>query len=49
MNNVLQLDTPIPQIDVSTKLGQYLPQMPKLTIRKAINNVRNIFRRRGER
>jgi len=46
INNVLQLDTPIPQIDVSTKLGQYLPPMPKIKISKAINNVGVIFTRK---
>ena len=49
MNNVLQLDTPIPQIDVSTKLGQYLPTPGKMNLGKAISDVREIFRRNGER
>jgi lysophospholipase L1-like esterase len=45
INAVLQLDTPIPEIDVSLKLGQYLPSSPKMDIGKAISNVRKLFRR----
>jgi len=43
INGVLQLDTPIPPIDVSTKLGQYLPPMSKMKIGEAIKNARVIF------
>jgi lysophospholipase L1-like esterase len=46
INNILQLDTPIPEIDVSSKLGQYLPSSPKMGLGKAISNVRQIFRKR---
>jgi hypothetical protein len=48
MNNVLQLNTPIPQIDVSTKLGQYLSIPGKINLGKAISDVREIFRRNGD-
>jgi hypothetical protein len=49
INAVLQLDTPIPEIDVSTKLGQYVPAQPKMQLSKAINDVRLLFRRKDVR
>jgi lysophospholipase L1-like esterase len=44
INGVLQLDTPIPKIDVSTKLGQYIPGSSKMSLGKSISDVRKIFR-----
>ena len=49
INNVLQLDTPIPEVNVSSKLGQYLPAQPKMQLSKAINNVRVLFSRKNIR
>jgi lysophospholipase L1-like esterase len=46
MNGILQLDTPIPTIDVGTKLGQYVPGMAKATLGKSIRNVQKIFTKR---
>jgi lysophospholipase L1-like esterase len=46
INAVLQLDTPIPEVDVSSKLGQYLPTPGKMDLGKSISNVRQIFKRR---
>jgi lysophospholipase L1-like esterase len=45
INVFLELDTPIPEVDVSSKLGQYLPTSPKMDLGKPINNVRKLFRR----
>jgi lysophospholipase L1-like esterase len=43
MNAVLELETDIPTIDVSTKLGQYLPEPIPKTVTSAIKNVRSLF------
>ncbi len=43
INAILQLDTPIPEVDVSTKLGQYVPGLAKATLGKSIMNVKKIF------
>ena len=49
INTVLQLDPAIPEVDVSDKLGQYLPPMPKMTVSEAIKNVRTIFKQKDIR
>ena len=43
INTVLDLDQDIPRIDVSTKLGQYLPAPAKITVTRAINSASRIF------
>ncbi len=43
MNAVLELETDIPTIDVSTKLGQYSEEPMAKTVTAAIKNVRAIF------
>ncbi len=43
INEALSLDPPIPSVDVSEKLGQYVPAPPKLRVTKAVNNVKEIF------
>jgi lysophospholipase L1-like esterase len=48
INTVLQLDTPIPEVNVSSKLGQYFSP-GKMNLGKAITDVRELFRRNGER
>jgi len=49
INNILQLDPAIPEVDVSEKLGQYLPPMPKMKITEAINSVKEIFNHKNVR
>ncbi len=49
INAALQLETPIPEVNVSSKLGQYLPPSPKMEIGKVINNVRVLFSRKNVR
>ncbi len=43
INEALNLDPPIPSVDVSEKLGQYVPAPPKLRVTKAVINVKEIF------
>ena len=43
INYILQPDPAIPEVNVSEKLGQYLPPMPKMKIDEAINNVKVLF------
>jgi hypothetical protein len=43
INNILNLDPPIPSVDVSEKLGQYVPAPPKLRVTNAVTNVKEIF------
>jgi hypothetical protein len=43
INEALSLDPPIPSVDVSEKLGQYIPAPPKLRVTKAVTNVKEIF------
>lgn len=43
INAVLQLETAVPKIDVSSKLGQYVPGSGKMSLGKSIRNVRKIF------
>jgi lysophospholipase L1-like esterase len=43
INATLSLDPPIPSVDVSEKLGQYLPAPPKLRVTKAVTNAKEIF------
>ncbi|MCK4755254.1 MAG: hypothetical protein KAS58_08470, partial [Calditrichia bacterium] len=47
INAALQLETPIPEVDVSSKFGQYLPPSSKMEIGKVINNVRVLFSRKN--
>lgn len=49
INAALQLETPIPEVDVSSKLGQYLPPSSKMEIGQVINNVRVLFSRKNVR
>ena len=44
INVALGLATPIPEVDVASKLGQYIPAPPKMGIGKAIANVKSLFR-----
>jgi lysophospholipase L1-like esterase len=46
LNGVLQLETPIPEINVATKLGQYLPAPAKLRVTRAVKSVGEIFRKK---
>jgi lysophospholipase L1-like esterase len=43
MNAILQLDTPIPQVDVSSKLGQYSSSPGKMAVGQAISGVKELF------
>jgi lysophospholipase L1-like esterase len=43
INTILQLDPGIPEVNVSEKLGQYIPAPPKLVVSKAIKNAGKIF------
>ena len=45
INAVLELDQDIPKVDVSTKLGQYLPAPGKITVTRAIDSASLIFHR----
>ena len=44
INTVLQLNPAIPSVDVSSKLGQYLPAPGKIQISEAIRGVPALFR-----
>jgi lysophospholipase L1-like esterase len=49
INDVLQLEPKIPEVDVSSKLGQYRPPSLEMEIGKVINNVRVLFSRKNVR
>jgi len=48
-NELIRGNPAIPEVDVSDKLGQYLPPLPKMTVGEAIKNVRVIFSRKDIR
>jgi hypothetical protein len=49
INIILKLNPEIPKVNVSEKLGQYLPSSSKMEIGKTINNARAIFSRKNIR
>jgi len=44
INSVLQPDVPVPDVDVSSKLGQYVPVPAKVSITKSVKGVPALFR-----